>query len=94
MNLNLATKMDAEQVRRLVGNDNCIVIFVDEGTVICDLLFFKFSYFLLGGVFNPILSSEFGLMPQFFVVVQPFGSKYRYVSDLLLSLFDHFINFI
>jgi hypothetical protein len=25
--------MDAEQVRRLVGNDNGIVIFIDEGAV-------------------------------------------------------------
>lgn len=66
--------MDSEQVRRLVGNDNCIVIFVDEGIEISNLLI----YLDLGGVFDPLLSSEFGVMPQFFVVVQPFGPKYRY----------------
>jgi hypothetical protein len=25
--------MDSEQVRRLVGNDNAIIIFIDEGTL-------------------------------------------------------------
>jgi len=52
--------MNSEQIRRLVGNDNAVLIFVDEGTQ-----------------FNPIFTSEFGGMPQIFVVVQPHEDAYR-----------------
>jgi len=56
----VAPQMDDEQHRRLVGNDNAVLIFVEEGDP-----------------FDPSDVSQLGNMPQVYMVVQPFGQKYR-----------------
>eukprot|EP01126_Amoeba_proteus_P058003 TRINITY_DN7437_c0_g1_i2.p1 TRINITY_DN7437_c0_g1~~TRINITY_DN7437_c0_g1_i2.p1 ORF type:complete len:305 (-),score=54.49 TRINITY_DN7437_c0_g1_i2:176-1090(-) len=50
-----AVMMNPEEQRRLIGNDNCVLFFKDQGSP-----------------FNPLYVNDMGVMPQCYVVVQPY----------------------
>eukprot|EP01126_Amoeba_proteus_P048731 TRINITY_DN5655_c0_g1_i1.p1 TRINITY_DN5655_c0_g1~~TRINITY_DN5655_c0_g1_i1.p1 ORF type:complete len:391 (+),score=76.80 TRINITY_DN5655_c0_g1_i1:1081-2253(+) len=53
-----ALMMNQEEQRRLIGNDNCVLFFKDEGSP-----------------FNPLYVNDMGVMPQCYVVVQPYSNQ-------------------
>lgn len=83
----VAMWMNAEQQRRLVGNDVLFVVFLEEGPPPSPPPYSLCASYCDPGAppFDPEPLDSLGTVPQIFCVVQPYAGRYRFALFLLLS---------